>query len=72
VQEAVEAEKKRTFTIPELSQEYGLSESLLYKLARKNDLVGCRRMGGRFVIDRKTFTEWLKAGGKHKKEGDGE
>ena len=54
---------KRTSTIPELSKEYGLSESLLYKLARKEELVGCRRMAGRFVIDRQAFTEWLKAGG---------
>ena len=54
---------KLTATVPELSKEYGLSESLLYKLARKSELVGCRRMAGRFVIDRQAFTEWLRTGG---------
>ena len=56
--------KKRTATIPELSKEFGLSESLLYKLARGDDLTGCRRMGGRFVIDRLAFSAWLEAGGR--------
>jgi hypothetical protein len=56
-------EIKRTSTIPQLSEEFGLSESLLYKLARKEELVGCRRMAGRFVIDRRAFTEWLRTGG---------
>ena len=49
-------------SIPDLASEYGVSEALLYGLANRGDLPGCRRLGKRFVIHRATFEEWLKAG----------
>ena len=58
------AQNKRGATIPELAADYGLSESLLYRLANENKLPGCRRLGYRFVCLRDEFENWLKAGGK--------
>ena len=58
------AQNKRGATIPELAADYGLSESLLYRLANENKLPGCRRLGYRFVFLRDEFENWLKAGGK--------
>jgi len=49
-------------SIPDLASEYGVSEALLYGLANRGDLPGCRRLGKRFVIHRATFEEWLKTG----------
>ena len=45
-----------------MASEYGVSEALLYSLANRGDLPGCRRLGKRFVIHRATFEEWLKTG----------
>ena len=49
-------------SIPDMASEYGVSEALLYGLANRGDLPGCRRLGKRFVIHRATFEEWLKTG----------
>jgi len=49
-------------SIPDMASEYGVSEALLYSLANRGDLPGCRRLGKRFVIHRATFEEWLKTG----------
>ena len=49
-------------SIPDLASEYGVSEALLYGLANRGELPGCRRLGKRFVIHRATFEEWLKTG----------
>ena len=55
---------KRGASIPELADDYGISESLLYRLANANKLPGCRRLGYRFVCHRGEFEEWLRTGGK--------
>ena len=49
--------------IPELAQRTGLSETFLYDRAGEGTLVGCRRIGRRFLIHIETFENWLKAGG---------
>ena len=49
-------------SIPELSAETGVSESLLYSLPNQNRLPSCRRLGKRFVIHRATFEAWLADG----------
>ena len=63
VDELVEQSKDRPgASIPDMASEYGVSEALLYGLANRGDLPGCRRLGKRFVIHRATFEEWLKTG----------
>ena len=63
VNELVEQSKDRPgASIPDMASEYGVSEALLYGLANRGDLPGCRRLGKRFVIHRATFEEWLKTG----------
>jgi hypothetical protein len=49
--------------IPQLAQRTGLSETFLYDRAGEGTLVGCRRIGRRFLIHIETFENWLKAGG---------
>ena len=49
--------------IPELAARTGLSETFLYDRAGEGTLVGCRRIGRRFLIHIETFENWLKAGG---------
>ena len=64
VQQDINPLQKKGTTIPELAEEYGVSESLLYKMANANTLPGCRRMGYRFVVSPTEFDEWLRSGGK--------
>ena len=49
--------------IPELAARTGLSETFLYDRAGEGTLVGCRRIGRRFLIHIETFENWLKTGG---------
>ena len=49
-------------SIPEVASEYGVSEALLYNLANRGELPGCRRLGKRFIIHRETFEDWIKSG----------
>ena len=49
-------------SIPELARRTGLSEGLLYQMARESRLPGCRRFNSRFAIHLETFEEWLKSG----------
>ena len=56
-------ETKTGASIPQLAEEYGTSEALLYDLANRGKLPGCRRLGQkRFVVHRETFEQWLKGG----------
>lgn len=50
-------------SIPWVAKQYGISESLLYRLANAGNLVGCRRVGGRFFIYEEVFENWFRAGG---------
>ena len=49
-------------SISKVALEYGVSEALLYSLANRGELPGCRRIGKRFVVHRETFEEWMKSG----------
>ena len=49
--------------IPELAARTGLSETFLYDRAGEGTLVGCRRIGRRYLIHIQTFEDWLRAGG---------
>ena len=49
-------------SIPEVALQYGVSEALLYTLANRGQLPGCRRLGKRFVVHRLKFEEWLMSG----------
>jgi hypothetical protein len=49
-------------SIPELASEWNVSEFLLRSLANQEKLPGCRRLGRRYVVDRETFTNWMKSG----------
>ena len=42
--------RKPGVSIPELSAEFGVSETLLYNLANSGQLPGARRLGKRIVI----------------------
>ena len=57
-----EAKEKMAASIPELAAETGTSRSLLYDLANRGALPGCRRLGRRFLVHRKTFLDWLSSG----------
>jgi excisionase family DNA binding protein len=48
--------------IPELAKRTGLSETFLYDRAGEGTLVGCRRIGRRFLIHIETFEKWLADG----------
>jgi excisionase family DNA binding protein len=54
--------RKPGVSIPELSAEFGVSETLLYNLANSGHLPGARRLGKRIVIHRETFEQWLRDG----------
>jgi len=54
--------RKTGVSIPDLAQEYGLSETLLYSLANRGELPGARRLGKRIVVHRQTFETWLSQG----------
>ena len=58
-------------SIAELARDYGVSESVLYALAKQGKLPGCRRLSKRFVVHRGIFEEWLKSGmGDERTNGD--
>ena len=59
---AIDQKDRSGVSIPELATEYGVSEALLYSLANRGELPGCRRLGKRFVIHRPTFETWVKSG----------
>jgi excisionase family DNA binding protein len=54
--------KKPGASIPELAEEYGISETTLYALANRGELPGARRLGKRIVVHRPTFESWLAEG----------
>ena len=58
----IDQKKRLGASIPEMASEYGVSEALLYSLANRGALPGCRRLGKRFLIHRDTFEDWIKSG----------
>ena len=59
---AIDHKDRPGASIPEMASEYGVSKALLYGLANRGALPGCRRLGKRFVIHRPTFETWVKSG----------
>ena len=49
-------------SIAEAAAQAGVSAAVLYSLANKGELPGCRRIGKRLIIHRQMFADWLKAG----------
>jgi excisionase family DNA binding protein len=54
--------KKPGASIPELSAEFGVSETVLYNLANSGRLPGARRLGKRIVVHREAFERWMQEG----------
>ena len=57
-----QAETRRGISIPEIAQRWGLSKSVLYRLAHAGKLPGCRRLGKRFVVHAEIFESWMASG----------
>ena len=52
-------------SIREIARRFKVSPPVLYDLARKDKLPGCRRLGEkRFVVHVATFRQWLESGGR--------
>ena len=57
--------EKVAVNLDEIAARYNLSESYLRRLARKDELPGCRRVGGwRYIVHVQEFDGWLRSGGK--------
>lgn len=54
--------RKIGISIDEAADMVGCSASLLYVIARRGGLAGCRRLGKGFIIHRETFEAWWRAG----------
>mgnify|MGYP003134056364 CR=1 FL=1 len=55
--------RKVGISIKQASERIGCSEATLYREARQGKLVGCKRVGHRFVIHWPTLEAWLQSGG---------
>ena len=52
-------------SIREIARRFKVSPPVLYDLARRDKLPGCRRLGEkRFVVHVATFRQWLESGGR--------
>ena len=61
----VSGEIQEGVSIRALARIFNVSPPVLYELARKNELPGCRRLGAkRFVVHVATFRKWLESGGR--------
>lgn len=55
---AVEAAESEVMTCPEVARVLGVSRGIAYDYARRN-LIPNHRLGGRIIIPRRAFYEWL-------------
>lgn len=55
--------EKLTMTIEETAEILGISRSLAYSLARKGQLPGCLRLGGRFIVSKYQLEKYLNGDG---------
>ena len=63
--------EKLTLTIEECCKLLGISRSLGYDLARKGELPGVLKLGGRFVISKFKLNQWLNGNGIKEEVADG-
>jgi excisionase family DNA binding protein len=51
--------EKRTYSIGEAAQVLGISKQFAYELARKQELPGIRRLGGRYLVSKVELESYL-------------
>ena len=52
--------QKQTLTVMEAAKILGIGRQSAYELARRGELPGVRKLGGRFIISRIVLEEYLK------------
>jgi len=57
---------KQTYTVEEAARILGIGRQTAYELARRGELPGIKRLGGRFIVSRIQLEEYL---GKNQEEG---
>lgn len=58
--------ERQTLTIMEAARMLGIGRQMAYELARRGELPGIKRLGGRFIVSRIQLEEYL---GKNQEEG---
>ena len=48
-----------TLNVNEVAQRLGIGRSLAYELARRGEIPGSFRLGGRLLIKRGVFEQWI-------------
>ncbi|MCL0055291.1 helix-turn-helix domain-containing protein [Dehalococcoidia bacterium] len=51
--------QKRTLTVTETAQILGIGRQSAYELARRGELPGVRRLGGRFIVSKAELETYL-------------
>jgi len=51
--------EKRTYSIMEAAKILGISKQLAYELARKQELPGIRRLGGKYLVSKVELESYL-------------
>jgi len=59
-------QEKQTYTVEEAARILGIGRQTAYELARRGELPGIKRLGGRFIVSRIQLEEYL---GKNQEEG---
>lgn len=63
--QAPDKPEKIAVNLGEIAARYNLSVNYLRRLARKDELPDCRRVGGwRYIVHVAEFDAWLRSGGK--------
>lgn len=60
---SIKPERRPGTTIAEIAEDYTLSKSFLWKLARRGELPGCGKIGGKYIVLRTEFENFIKEGG---------
>jgi len=58
-------QEKQTYTVEEAARILGIGRQTAYELARRGELPGIKRLGGRFIVSRIQLEEYL---GKNQEE----
>ena len=59
-------QEKQTYTVEEAARILGIGRQTAYELARRGELPGIKRLGGRFIVSRIQLEEYL---GKTREKG---
>ena len=52
-------QEKQTYTVEEAARILGIGRQTAYELARRGELPGIKRLGGRFIVSRIQLEEYL-------------